>query len=97
MPNDVTTGKSKGIDPKAILDEFTLATDANGKPLSRQRKYQLRMAYLGLCTKCGAPVDMESRYTRKGFVPWRPKQCKKCRDDNRIRQQYYRTYGGNVN
>lgn len=39
---------------REIIDQFTTATGADGKPLSRQRKWQLRQKALGLCCKCGA-------------------------------------------
>lgn len=79
-----STGNEGGIDPRAIIDEHTL------KPVSRQRKWQMRMRDLGCCVKCGTPVEMTTRYTRKGFVPWRPDLCPTHRDDNKRRQAIYR-------
>jgi hypothetical protein len=39
----------------AIKDEFT------DLPISRQRKYQMRMKREGRCTECGAPAAQGSR------------------------------------
>lgn len=75
------------IDPRAILDEFTL------QPLTRQRKYQLRRALDGCCEKCGVPVEMRVRCGPHGFVDWRPKLCDKHLDENRKRQRQRRDAG----
>lgn len=40
---------------KRIQDEFT------NLPISRQRKYQLRMQRAGRCTECGEPAVLGSR------------------------------------
>lgn len=78
---------SEGIDPRAIVDEFTL------QPMTRQRKYQLRRTLDGCCQKCGVPVDMEYRMGKTGFIEWRPKLCKTHRDENKRRAQQRRDAG----
>lgn len=78
------------IHPNAIVDDHTF------EPISRQRKYQKRMAELGCCTKCGVFVEAELVYTRKGFVEKIFKLCPAHRAENRERQKQYRIYGGNA-
>lgn len=81
-----------GINPSAnaIVDVFTFL------PISRQRKWQLRKAEVGCCTKCGDFVPAEVVMTKTGFVEKIFKQCLKCRKDNRARQKLYRTYCGDA-
>jgi hypothetical protein len=55
---------------KRIQDEFT------GLPISRQRKYQLRMQRDGRCTECGEPAIQGSRCL-KHLVKARERQRKK--------------------
>ena len=54
----------------AIKDEF------KGLTISRQRKYQLRMARYKRCTECGAPAAQGSRCV-KHLVKARERQRKK--------------------
>lgn len=76
-----STGNDRGIDPRAIVDEFTTL------PISRQRKYQLRRQLDGCCEKCGVPVELEWKITKKGFKQWRPKLCPTHREHDRIRRK----------
>jgi hypothetical protein len=55
---------------KLIKDEFTRL------PISRQRKYQLRMKRDRRCTECGAPTAKGSRCV-KHLVKARERQRKK--------------------
>ena len=55
---------------KRIQDEFT------GLPISRQRKYQMRMQRDGRCTECGEPAIQGSRCL-KHLVKARERQRKK--------------------
>jgi hypothetical protein len=55
---------------KRIIDEFT------DLPISRQRKYQLRMQRDKRCTECGAPAAEGSRCV-KHLVKARERQRKK--------------------
>jgi hypothetical protein len=55
---------------KRIVDEFT------DLPISRQRKYQLRMQRDQRCTECGAPAAEGSRCV-KHLVKARERQRKK--------------------
>ena len=55
---------------KKIQDEFTKM------PISRQRKYQLRMKRDGRCTECGAPTVKGSRCLEH-LVKARERQRKK--------------------
>jgi hypothetical protein len=56
--------------PKIIADEFT------DLPMSRQRKYQLRMQRDQRCTECGEPAAQGSRCL-KHLVKARERQRKK--------------------
>jgi hypothetical protein len=63
-----------------IQDEFTHL------PISRQRKYQLRMQRDGRCTECGDPVVEGSRCL-KHLIKARERQRKK----RGLRRRYYNT------
>jgi hypothetical protein len=63
-----------------IQDEFTEL------PISRQRKYQLRMQRDGRCTECGEPAAEGSRCV-KHLVKARERQRKK----RGLRRRYYNT------
>jgi len=63
-----------------IKDEFTHL------PISRQRKYQLRMQRDSRCTECGAPAVQGSRCVRH-LVKARERQRKK----RGLRRRYYNT------
>lgn len=65
---------------KPIQDEFT------NLPVSRQRKYQLRMQRDSRCTECGEPVTDGSRCL-KHLIKARERQRKK----NGLKRRYYRT------
>ena len=65
---------------KPIQDEFTHL------PVSRQRKYQLRMQRDGRCTECGAPSAGASRCL-KHLVLARERQRAKFA----LRDRYYNT------
>jgi hypothetical protein len=65
---------------KAIEDEFTHL------PISRQRKYQLRMQRDNRCTECGAPAAQGSRCVRH-LVKARERQRKK----RGLKRRYYNT------
>ncbi|HWH71444.1 MAG TPA: hypothetical protein VNT26_18860 [Candidatus Sulfotelmatobacter sp.] len=54
---------------KPIKDEFT------DLPISRQRKYQMRMKRDGRCTECGEPAQLGSRCL-KHLVKARERQRK---------------------
>ena len=56
--------------PKIISDEFT------DLPMSRQRKYQMRMQRDKRCTECGEPASQGSRCL-KHLVKVREQQRKK--------------------
>ena len=63
-----------------IEDEFTTL------PISRQRKYQLRMQRDGRCTECGDPAAQGSRCV-KHLVKARERQRKK----RGLKRRYYGT------
>jgi hypothetical protein len=63
-----------------IQDEFT------DLPISRQRKYQMRMQRDGRCTECGEPAAEGSRCL-KHLVKARERQRKK----RGLRRRYYNT------
>ena len=63
-----------------IEDEFTCL------PISRQRKYQLRMQRDGRCTECGEPAAQGSRCV-KHLVKARERQRKK----RGLKRRYYGT------
>ncbi len=65
---------------RRIVDEFT------DLPISRQRKYQLRMARDKRCTECGAPAIQGSRCL-KHLVKARERQRKK----RGLKRRYYNT------
>jgi hypothetical protein len=65
---------------KRIEDEFTYL------PISRQRKYQLRMQRDSRCTECGEPAVQGSRCL-KHLVKARERQRKK----RGLRRRYYGT------
>jgi hypothetical protein len=65
---------------KPIQDEFTKL------PLSRQRKYQLRMQRDKRCTECGQPAAQGSRCL-KHLVKARERQRKK----RGLKRRYYNT------
>jgi len=65
---------------KPIQDEFT------DLPLSRQRKYQLRMQRDSKCTECGNPAVQGSRCL-KHLVKARERQRKK----RGLKRRYYST------
>ena len=65
---------------KRIEDEFT------NLPISRQRKYQLRMQRDNRCTECGEPAAQGSRCLRH-LVKARERQRKK----RGLRRRYYNT------
>ena len=65
---------------KKINDEFTHL------PISRQRKYQLRMAQSGRCTECGAKAIAGSRCIEH-LVKARERQRKK----RKLTKRYYNT------
>jgi hypothetical protein len=65
---------------KPIQDEFT------NLPISRQRKYQLRMQRENRCTECGEPAAQGSRCLRH-LVKARERQRKK----RGLRRRYYNT------
>jgi hypothetical protein len=65
---------------KRIEDEFT------DLPLSRQRKYQLRMQRDQRCTECGEPAAVGSRCL-KHLVKARERQRKK----RGLKRRYYGT------
>ena len=65
---------------KRIEDEFT------DLPVSRQRKYQLRMKRDKRCTECGAPAAQGSRCV-KHLVKARERQRKR----HGLRRRYYNT------
>ncbi|HEV2393967.1 MAG TPA: hypothetical protein VG146_16565 [Verrucomicrobiae bacterium] len=63
-----------------IVDEFT------DMPISRQRKYQLRMQRDKRCTECGQPAAEGSRCV-KHLVKARERQRKK----RGLKRRYYNT------
>ncbi|HWX19940.1 MAG TPA: hypothetical protein VN578_08555 [Candidatus Binatia bacterium] len=65
---------------RPIKDEFT------DRPISRQRKYQLRMQRDRRCTECGAPAAEGSRCL-KHLVKARERQRKK----RGLKRRYYNT------
>ena len=65
---------------KPIVDEFT------NLPISRQRKYQLRMQRDSRCTECGEPAIKGSRCL-KHLVKARERQRKK----RGLKRRYYGT------
>lgn len=65
---------------RPIQDEFTEL------PISRQRKYQLRMQREGRCTECGEPAAQGSRCL-KHLVKARERQRKK----RGLKRRYYNT------
>lgn len=65
---------------RPIIDEFT------DLPVSRQRKYQLRMQRDKRCTECGEPAVQGSRCL-KHLVRARERQRKK----RGLRRRYYNT------
>ncbi len=65
---------------KRIQDEFS------DLPISRQRKYQLRMQRDRRCTECGAPASQGSRCL-KHLVKARERQRKK----RGLKRRYYGT------
>jgi hypothetical protein len=65
---------------KPIQDEFT------SLPISRQRKYQLRMQRDKRCTECGAPAAQGSRCL-KHLVKARERQ----REKRGLKRPYYNT------
>jgi hypothetical protein len=65
---------------KPIQDEFT------GLPISRQRKYQLRMQRDQRCTECGEPALLASRCL-KHLVIARERMRKK----RGLKSRYYTT------
>lgn len=62
---------------RAIIDEFT------DLPISRQRKYQLRMARDNRCTECGAPAAAGARCVR---------HLVKARERQRVKRGLKRRY-----
>jgi hypothetical protein len=65
---------------KPIIDEFTAL------PISRQRKYQLRMQRDQRCSECGEPAMQGSRCV-KHLVKARERQRKK----RGLKRRYYDT------
>ena len=65
---------------KPIIDEFTAL------PISRQRKYQLRMQRDHRCSECGEPAMQGSRCV-KHLVKARERQRKK----RGLKRRYYNT------
>jgi hypothetical protein len=65
---------------KPIMDEFTHL------PISRQRKYQLRMRRDKRCSECGEPAAQGSRCV-KHLVKARERQRKK----RGLKRRYYNT------
>ena len=65
---------------KPIIDEFTEL------PISRQRKYQLRMQRDQRCSECGEPAMQGSRCV-KHLVKARERQRKK----RGLKRRYYNT------
>ena len=65
---------------KPIIDEFTTL------PISRQRKYQLRMQRDQRCSECGEPAMQGSRCV-KHLVKARERQRKK----RGLKRRYYNT------
>ena len=65
---------------KPIIDEFTAL------PISRQRKYQLRMQRDQRCSECGEPALKGSRCV-KHLVKARERQRKK----RGLKRRYYNT------
>jgi hypothetical protein len=65
---------------KPIIDEFTAL------PISRQRKYQLRMQRDQRCSECGEPAMQGSRCV-KHLVKARERQRKK----RGLKRRYYNT------
>ncbi len=65
---------------KPIVDEFT------DLPVSRQRKYQLRMQRDKRCTECGEPAARGSRCL-KHLVKARERQ----REKRGLKRRYYST------
>ena len=65
---------------KRIVDEFTRL------PISRQRKYQLRMQRDKRCTECGEPAAQGSRCL-KHLIRARERQRKK----RGLKRRYYKT------
>ncbi|HWQ90833.1 MAG TPA: hypothetical protein VN673_04120 [Clostridia bacterium] len=65
---------------KRIQDEFT------DLPISRQRKYQLRMRRANRCTECGEPAVQGSRCLRH-LVKARERQ----REKRGLKRRYYNT------
>jgi hypothetical protein len=63
-----------------IVDEFTRL------PISRQRKYQLRMQRDKRCTECGEPAAQGSRCL-KHLIRARERQRKK----RGLKRRYYKT------
>ena len=67
---------------KLIIDEFTR------RPVSRQRKYQLRKQRDGRCTECGEPTALGARCL-KHLVRAREHQRKRLG----LKRRYYNTRG----
>jgi hypothetical protein len=65
---------------RPIQDQFT------NLPISRQRKYQLRMRQAHRCTECGEPAAQGSRCLRH-LVKARERQRKK----RGLKRRYYNT------
>ena len=72
--------KRETIMRKPIIDEFTAL------PISRQRKYQLRMQRDHCCSECGEPAAQGSRCV-KHLVKARERQRKK----RGLKRRYYNT------
>jgi len=72
--------KRESIMRKPIIDEFTAL------PISRQRKYQLRMQRDQRCSECGEPAMQGSRCV-KHLVKARERQRKK----RGLKRRYYNT------
>ena len=80
MSSHARLGQPRENMRRPIKDEFT------GLPISRQRKYQLRMQRDQRCTECGEPAAKGSRCL-KHLVKARERQRKK----RGLKRRYYNT------
>lgn len=80
MPTESALGSIIFCVRQCIIDEFTHL------PISRQRKYQLRMQRDKRCTECGEPASEGSRCL-KHLIKARERQRKK----RGLKRRYYNT------
>jgi hypothetical protein len=75
--------KTKKWSRKRIVDEFTGALKADGKPMSRQQVHMLRKKARGLCLTCGAPAI--GVYCLKHTIAARERMRRKLKYRRRLR------------